>query len=194
MYDRGRTIGALIGGAFGTLFVWINSATFEFPTRTIVLVIAVAGFGVIIAQGVLNIRTWTTPVTAASSSRFKWHYWLIVGVEAVAIVSGSYVLTDQGYPELSIAWVAAVVGAHFFALAWALRFAQLHVLGATITACGLAGFLVRWCGQVEPIAIVSGVSPGFALLTFSLWASSPARRPVGAGEGDRTRSGTDGLD
>ncbi|ASR37655.1 hypothetical protein BAY61_24595 [Prauserella marina] len=178
---RGRAIGAQIGGVFGAVFVWINSAALTPSIRVPLLVIAGTSLVAVIALSIHSLRRRTASVTTTTGrSPFGWKYWLIVGIEAAALVGGSQVLTALGHPELGIAWVAVVVGTHFFALARVFRLARFHVLGAVITACGLAGFVIRWFGQIEPIAITSGVLTGFVLLAFSLWAFAPMRRPASA--------------
>lgn len=177
----GGVIGAQIGGVFGTMFVWINSAALALSARVPLLVIGGAALVAVIALSVRSLRRRTGSVgTTIGSSPFGGKYWLIVGIEAVALVGGSQVLTCLGHPELGIAWVAVVVGTHFFALARVFRLARFHVLGGIIVTCGAAGFGLRWLGQVEPIAIVSGVLTGLVLLAFSLWAFAPMRRSAGA--------------
>lgn len=163
------------------MFVWINSAALTPSIRVPLLVIAGTSLVAVIALSIHSLRRRTASVTTTTGrSPLDWKYWLIVGIEAVALVGGSQVLTALGHPELGIAWVAVVVGTHFFALARVFRLARFHVLGAVITACGLAGFVIRWFGQIEPIAIASGVLTGFVLLAFSLWAFAPMRRPASA--------------
>jgi hypothetical protein len=181
---RGREVGSLIGGGFGLAFVWINSGAVPAAARGVLLAVAVAA---LLAIVVLSARSFaaragrsepsldagasTTPDAAA----FGWRYWSIVAIEAVALFGGARVLSVLGHPELGIAWVAVVVGTHFFALARVFRLARFHVLGALVTALGLAGFALGAVGRDDAIPIVSGVVTGFVLLGFGLWALAPVR-------------------
>lgn len=54
--------------------------------------------------------------------------------------------------------------------------ARFHTLGVVITALGIAGFVLRAFGQVGPVAIVSGVASGIALLLFGLGAFISTQR------------------
>lgn len=180
---RGREVGSQIAGVFGMVFVWINSAGIPSPVRIPLLVVAGVALVLIV---VLSIRSYRkqagkrrAPVKSPDGSQarerspFGWKYWVIVGIEAIALFAGARVITGLGHPELGVAWVAFVVGTHFFALARIFRLRRFQVLGAVITAFGISGFVLRACGQVEPIAIVSGVASGFVLLGFGLGAFAP---------------------
>ena len=173
---RGREVGAQIAGVFGMVFVAVNSTALAPPVRIPLLVAAGIGLATIV---LLSIRSYRTQARAASStpggSPFGRAYWLVVGIEAVALFGGSRALTSLGHPELGVAWVAFVVGTHFFALARIFRLARFNVLGAIITVFGVAGFGLRALGHVEPIAVVSGVLSGLTLLAFGLWAFTPGR-------------------
>ncbi|MEU4388931.1 hypothetical protein [Promicromonospora sp. NPDC023805] len=187
---RGREIGSQIAGTFGMVFVSINSTTLAPPVRIPLLV--VAGIA-LLAIVLLSMRSYRQQARTASAlptdaaqpggqpsaqpvgSPFGRAYWLIVGIEAVALFGGIRIITGLGFPELGVAWVAFVVGTHFFALARIFRLARFHALGAIVTTFGIAGFVLRALGHVEPVAIVSGVLSGLALLAFALGAFAPAR-------------------
>jgi hypothetical protein len=188
---RGQVLGSQIAGVFGVVFVGINSAGLPSVARTVLLVLAGAALVAIIA---LSARTFRRKPRSRDTSvpgdpgpdrgpergvrkvPFGWRYWLVVGIEAVALFAGSRVVTGLGYPELGVAWVSVVVGTHFFALARIFHLVRFTVLGAVVTACGLAGFVLRIAGEVSAIAVVSGVVSGFVLLSFGLWAFAPARK------------------
>jgi hypothetical protein len=144
--------------------------------RTALIVLAGLALLTILVLSVRVYRRRPGPTGGVRRSLFGWKYWLVVAIEAVALFAGTRILTDLGHPELGVAWVAVVVGTHFFALARIFGLARFHVLGATITTCGLAGFVLRMLGEVDPIAVVSGVVSGFVLLAFGLWAFAPERR------------------
>ncbi|MCP2282352.1 hypothetical protein APR04_001250 [Promicromonospora umidemergens] len=190
----GREIGAQIAGAFGMVFVSINSTTLAPPVRVPLLVVAGTA---LLAIVLLSMRSYRRQAQAASAlpthtaqpggqpggSPFGRAYWLVVGIEAVALFGGIRIITGLGFPELGVAWVAFVVGTHFFALARIFRLARFHVLGAIVTTFGIAGFVLRALGHVEPITIVSGVLSGLALLAFALGAFAPARSVSPRGRG-----------
>lgn len=183
---RGREIGSQIAGAFGMVFVSINSTALAPQVRIPLLV--VAGIA-LLAIVLLSMRSYRQQALAVSvlpagtaqpggrpgGAPFGRAYWLIVVIEAVALFGGIRVITGLGFPELGVAWVAFVVGTHFFALARVFRLARFHALGAIVTTFGIAGFVLRTLGHVEPVAIVSGVLSGLALLAFALAAFAPAR-------------------
>lgn len=170
----GWEIGALIGGGFGLAFAWINSGDLPTLVRGAVLVASVAALAAIVLLSVRGYRQRAGAVGATSpGSAFGWKYWVIVGVEVVALVAGSQILSRLGYPELGVAWVALVVGTHFFPLGVIFRLRVFHVMGAVITGLGIAGFVVRALGYVDPIAVTSGVLSGIALLGFGLCAFLP---------------------
>jgi hypothetical protein len=184
---RGREVGSLIGGGFGLAFVWINSAALPAAARGTLLAVAGAGLLAII---VLSARSFAGQARGRSerpgdpgasatpgAAPFGRRYWSIVAIEAVALFGGARVLSLLGHPELGIAWVAVVVGTHFFALGGVFRLARFHVLGALVTALGLAGFALGAVGQDDAIPVVSGVVTGFVLLGFGLWAMAPMRIP-----------------
>jgi hypothetical protein len=124
---HGREAGSLIAGLFGSVFVWVNSAALA-PTVRIPLLAAV---GVaVIAIVLLSVRSFQkqnrpngNPGERPGSTQvrakvpFGWKYWLVVGIEAIALFGGTRFITALGYPELGVAWVALIVGMHFFPLA-----------------------------------------------------------------------------
>jgi hypothetical protein len=63
-----------------------------------------------------------------------------------------------------VAWVALVIGVHFFGLARAWHMPRYHWLGAAISILGLAGFLIYALGGTAPtVALVAGAGSGAAL-------------------------------
>ncbi|WP_239174659.1 hypothetical protein [Actinoplanes cyaneus] len=79
---------------------------------------------------------------------------------------GGLYLINQVFemPGAAIAWVAVVIGVHFFALAWAWRMPMYHWLGAAMTLLGLAGFVAYALGASDGIvALIAGVGSGAAL-------------------------------
>lgn len=176
----GREVGSLVAGVFGAVFVWVNSAAFLSTVR--ILLLAAVGVALIVIVS-LSVRSFQKqnranddpgerPGSTEVRARvpFGWKYWLVVGVEAIALFGGTRFITALGYPELGAAWVALIVGMHFFPLAHLFRVTRFHALGVVMTALGIAGFVLRAFGQVGSIAVISGVASGIALLLFGLGA------------------------
>lgn len=174
---RGVEIGSMIGGSFGLVFVGVNSGTLPGVLQMLVIGSAAVLFAVIVWLAVRALsarargrRSPQGDAPSASSRGFPRSYWVIVGIEAIALIGGAQLLARFGYPEFGVAWVAVVVGTHFFALARAFDLARFHLLGAVITLLGVAGFGLGGFGSAGLIPVVSGVASGFTLLVFALWA------------------------
>lgn len=176
----GAEIGSLIGGAFGLVFLLVNSTQFSTLGRILVLIVGIAVFAVIVFLAMRGIgrmkraqATAETGPTADMSPRtipFGRSYWIIVAVEALALFGGVRLLIGLGHPELGVAWVAFVVGTHFYALGYVFKLSRFHVLASVVTLCGIAGFIAFFASIPEFIPVFSGVISGFVLLAFGLWA------------------------
>lgn len=191
----GAEIGSLIGGAFGLVFLIINSSSFSTLGRILVLVMGIAAFAVIAflairrlgsrrrapvspagSDGSIRSTEATDPVEGQNESAprravpFGRSYWIIVAVEALALFGGSSLLSGLGHPELGVAWVAFVVGTHFYALGHVFKLNRFHVLATVVTLCGIAGFIAFFASIPAFIPIFSGIFSGFVLLAFGLWA------------------------
>jgi hypothetical protein len=174
----GQVVGSLIAIAFGTVFVVVNSGGLATPWPTVVRLAGVAVAAVLlIALFVRRPRPGPTapnPGTGGSTDRagagpatfFGYRrFWVIVAIEAAALFAGLYVINGVlGHSEVAVAWIAVVVGVHFFGLGRAFRLTRFHVLGAAMTALGVAGFVLDAVGAgAAVIGLVSGVLSGVAL-------------------------------
>lgn len=66
--------------------------------------------------------------------------------------------------RFTVAWIAVVVGMHFFGLGPIWRDSALYLVGAMVALLGLAGFVIGAAGgSAAVIALVSGVGSGAAL-------------------------------
>ncbi|BEL03387.1 hypothetical protein Q0Z83_015780 [Actinoplanes sichuanensis] len=160
----GMVIGSLIAISFGTVFMMVNSSGLPAPWP---LVIRAAGAVIAAVLVVALLRTartgrTTSPEGAGFADR---RYQVIVAVEVIALFGGLYVINQVlQRPETGIAWVAVVVGTHFFALAWAWRLPLFHWLGAAMTLLGLAGFVAYALGaSAATVALIAGVGSGLSL-------------------------------
>lgn len=153
---EGAEIGSLIGGAFGLVFLIVNSAGFSTLGR------------------MKRAQAQATDAHVRTASPFGRSYWIIVAVEALALFGGARLLSGMGHPELGVAWVAFVVGTHFYALGYVFKLGRFLVLATIVTLCGIAGFIVFFVGASDFIPVLAGIIPGFVLLAFGLWALVPA--------------------
>jgi hypothetical protein len=179
-----RKLGSLIGAIFGLIFVLANTGAFPSGVGMTLRAIAGLAFAVVL---VAALRRPGAPATEPLDSRtlggaFGRGYWLVVAAEVVAIVGGLAVLNGPlDAPQAAVAWIATVVGAHFFALGvvWAQPF--FHWLGGALLLCGLIGLVLAAAGASEaPIDAVAGVLPGALLLAVGIWGSTrPADAPAG---------------
>ncbi|SCF37971.1 hypothetical protein [Micromonospora mirobrigensis] len=162
----GLVVGSLVAISFGTVFVLVNSGGLAAPWP---LVIRVAGILVaaLLVVALLRVgRRAPAVVTGGPAAGFMdRRYWIIVAIEVVALFGGLNVINRVlDRPALAVAWVAVVVGVHFFGLGWIWRMPRFHWLGVVMTVLGLAGFLVHALGGgADAVALVAGVGSGAAL-------------------------------
>ncbi|MGO3022225.1 MAG: hypothetical protein ACTIIH_03155 [Brevibacterium sp.] len=174
----GAEIGALIGAGFGLLFLVLNTVQFSTLGRTLVITVGVVVFAV---RGLLRKRGGGDRLGASGDSgrreRTSWRaYWIIVLIEAVLLFAGTRLLASLGHSELGVAWVAVVVGTHFFALGWVFELDRFHVLATAVTLCGIGGFIAFFAAAPAFIPVISGVISGFVLLAVAVWALAPTER------------------
>jgi hypothetical protein len=158
-------LGWLIATVFALVFVEVNSGGlpggWSLGIRIGAAIVA-AGLLVAVLRAARMRPAGITPNRAWFADR---RYWMIVGLEAIALIGGLVVINVVlGRSELAVAWVAVVVGAHFFGLARLWRVRSLYVLGVVMVILGGVGFVLG--GLAAPtgaIGLVSGVGCGVAL-------------------------------
>ncbi|MET7833686.1 hypothetical protein ABZS44_12725 [Micromonospora sediminicola] len=175
----GLVIGSLVAISFGTVFVLVNSGGLAAPWP---LVVRVTGLLVaaLLLVGLFRVARRETPAPEREAAGFMdRRYWLVVALEAVALFGGLSVINNVlDRPEVAVAWVAVVVGVHFFGLAAVWRMPRYHWLGAVMTALGIAGFLVHaFGGSAATVALVAGVGCGAALFATVALALRDATTP-----------------
>jgi hypothetical protein len=159
----GQFTGLLIGLVFGLVFVEMNSGdlsdNWSFRLRAAGAVIAV-----ILLVGLLWRRRWLDQAGQAVD-RFDRRYWAVVAVEVVALLVGLAIIRHVLEADrFTVAWIAAVVGVHFFGLGAVWRDRPLYLVGTVLTLLGLAGFVIGAAGgSAAAIALVSGVGCGATL-------------------------------
>ncbi|WAL63247.1 hypothetical protein ORV05_19675 [Amycolatopsis cynarae] len=158
----GQATGYLIGILFGLVFVEVNARGLPGPWP---LVVRIAGVVIAVAL-FLAVRGGPGPADGGGFTPGRG-YWLVVAAEALALFGGLFVINGVlRHPQVAVAWIAVVVGVHFFALAAVFRLNRFHGLGAVLTVLGLAGFVLAALGaSAATVGVVSGVLSGLALFT-----------------------------
>jgi hypothetical protein len=161
----GITVGSVVAITFGTVFVLVNSADLPRPWPVVIRVAGLGAAALLLAGLAFVARTSPPQPQSPESGALDRRYWFIVAAEAVALFGGLYVVNGVLHrAAVSVAWVAVVVGVHFFGLARIWRIPLYHWLGATMTILGLAGFLIYAAGGgAGMIGLVAGVGCGAAL-------------------------------
>ena len=162
--SAGFVVGSVVAISFGTVFVLVNSGGVPAPWPLVIRVIGLLVAALLVAGLVLVVRRGST-VTPASASGFDHRYWLIVALEAGALFGGLAVINGVLHgTAVSVAWVALVVGVHFFGLARIWRMPLYYWLGAAMAILSLAGFLIYALGgSAAIVGLVAGVGSGTAL-------------------------------
>jgi hypothetical protein len=154
----GQFKGLLIGLVFGLIFVEVNSGDVAYPW-SFGLQVAGVMIAVILFVGLLWRRRWVDQA-AQAEGRFDRRYWVVVALlVGLVIING---VLDAG--RFAVAWIAVVVGVHFFGLGRIWRDRALYGAGAVLALLGLAGLVIGAAGgSAAAIALVSGVGSGAAL-------------------------------
>jgi hypothetical protein len=155
----------MVGITFGAVFVLVNSAGLAAAWPLVIRVVGLLVAALLLVGLVLVVRRTPPTTQAPAGGPVSRRYWLIVALEAAALFGGLAVVNGVLHRSaVSVAWVALVVGVHFFGLARIWRMRLYHLLGAAMTSLGLAGFLIYALGGGAPmVALVAGVGSGTAL-------------------------------
>lgn len=164
---RQQFLGALIGAAFGAVFVLVNSgdpvpAALGWGLRALaVLALAAVLF--------LGLRAGGRP-TLDGRPMFGPSYRIVVIGEVVLLIAGFFVLSLLDAPvQANVAWIATVVGLHFVALASAWKTRSILVVGVVLTVLGVVGLGLLGSPALPWVPFVSGVLSGVTLLGGSLY-------------------------
>jgi hypothetical protein len=162
---RDAAVTAAIFGFFGAgWYGWAQDAP---PERWRPLLIGGSAIGVLtaVAGGLVAWQRWSD--ASAIDAQTGPVFGIIVLVEFGLSGIGAAVLTRRQRGELVPAWVALVVGLHFFPLAALLQYPLLHVVAALVTLASIVAIpLARARGLA--ISFVIGVSVGSVLLAAAL--------------------------
>lgn len=168
-------VGGLVVLVFGLIFVEADLSGLSSGVQTTVRIVAL-----IVALALFSVINRARRAAGATRGEFGRQYWTIVAVEVVALLAGIVVINSVfGAHELTVPWIAVVVGVHFFAFIrlWGSR--VYLVLGVVVTLLGVAGFVVYALGgSLLTIRLVSGICSGIVLY---LAAANSLLRMRGAG-------------
>lgn len=158
---------AILGFFASSWFGW----SMEDPSvskRRWLVAAAVISLLVAAGGGFLAWRNWNEgTVFDEGTSRL---FGIVVGLEVLLSGLGAWFLSSRKKSELIPAWIALVVGVHFFPLGALLRYPMLYVLAAAMTIAAIGGVLYARSRSL-PISAVTGVGAGSLLLggaVFSL--------------------------
>lgn len=148
----GRPAGSLIGAAFGLVLVVVNAGPLPAAASVPLRVLGVAIFVAVLSAVFSHRRPRDCPPGHPVGRPYR----LVVASMVIALIGGRILLDGPlGLP--------------------------FTVLGATVAACGIAGFAPVATGAGStPLAVVSGVVPGPVLLAFAWWGARHTDR-VAAG-------------
>jgi hypothetical protein len=160
----GMVIGCLIALSFGTVFVMVNSGGLDQPWQWVIRGLGLAIAAVLLVALFRTART-ARPQETSGPGFADRRFQVIVALEVIALFGGLYVINSVlDRSELGVAWVAVVVGVHFYALGWAWGMTFYHWLATAMTALGVGGFVAYAAGAGETaVALISGVGSGLAL-------------------------------
>jgi hypothetical protein len=158
--------GGLIAVIFGLIFIEANDGqlqhTWQTPVRVAGALVAAVLIGAL--SRARRIQSRTEPAQAGRPG-FGRGYWVIVAAEVVALVAGLVVIEYVIKADtLTVAWIAFVVGVHFFGLGVVWKAAVFHVIGVALALLGVAGCVIYAAsGPGWLVAVVSGVVSGLVL-------------------------------
>jgi len=159
---------ALIEGFFG--FVWFGwgQANASSGLRVLLAAGGVVAALVALAGGVQAFRSPAS--TSALHDRQAWRrYGRIVGVEFTLAGVGAAVLAVAGQGDFIPVWICAVVGVHFFPLAFLLKDRLLVPLGVLTTTVALVALIAGLATDLAPSS-VTGIGAGVLLTVFAVTA------------------------
>lgn len=170
---RTLTIGHLIGGSFGLVFVLVNGGWLPTVGQWILSIVGIVAFVVVMVAFVMTVRRGSA---GRPDVGFTGRYWLIVGAEVILLFGGLAVVRAVE-PAAALGWVALVVGVHFIPMAWLWPAGRTEFLtiGVVMAALGLIGLALAFAtGDGPLVAFIAGVGSGVVLLGSAVLAALPA--------------------
>lgn len=151
-------------------FVWSGWAQEEPPShfsyRFILGGLGAAGLALAVPSILIAIRNWGEPSAISTGATAFTVYIVIVWVEVIAGGVLGFLAIRSGHSEWVAPLILAIVGIHFFALAFVFAQPVLHLSGALITLIAIVAFFLPrglaapsfWCGLLgAPVFLVIGL-------------------------------------
>jgi hypothetical protein len=162
---RDAAVTAAIFGFFGAgWFGWAQEAPPE-RWRPFLIGGSVIGMLTAIAGGVQAWRHWSG--SSAIDAQTAPTFGIIVGIEVALAGIGAAILARRQRSELVPAWVALVVGVHFFPLAPLLAYPLLYLVAALVTAAALVATPLARARGLQ-VSATTGLTVGAVLLGAAL--------------------------
>ncbi|WP_017579184.1 hypothetical protein [Nocardiopsis valliformis] len=165
-----RFAGFFVASVFGLAFVLINSGP-PLPSGVSMGVrgLAVAAAVAIVGLAVLGMRKESRTEAgdaSAGAPRFGAFFGMVTTIEVLLIIGGAQTISrlDSIPDQAGVAWVALVVGLHFFPLAWHWKQPEILTVAWYGTVLGGIGLLMALLGHPDWVPLVSGVVTGAGFL------------------------------
>src|SRR4051812_41854370 len=111
----GYVVGSIVAIGFGTSFVIANSGGLDSPWPLILRVAAALVAAALLVATLRSQRTAPPEAAAGAAGFMRRGYWIVVALEAAALFGGLFVINGVLHRQaVSVAWVALVVGVHFY--------------------------------------------------------------------------------
>lgn len=150
-------------------FVWSGWAQEEPPShfsyRFILGGLGAAGLALAVPSILIAIRNWGEP-SAISTGTTAFTVYIVVWAEVIAGGVLGFLAIRSGHSEWVAPLILAIVGIHFFALAFVFAQPVLHLSGVLITLIAIVAFFLPrgpaapsfWCGLLgAPVFLVIGL-------------------------------------
>lgn len=125
----------------------------------------------LIGGGLLAWQHWSDGTVF--DDQVGYRFGLVVGIEFASAGIGAALLAWRGRSDLISAWIAFVVGVHFFPVAVVLSIPALHIVALLVTAVAVVSVFVARAKELTVSAAV-GLGTGCVLLSAALLASADA--------------------
>ncbi len=172
-----RSTGAIIMSLFATLWAFL-ALHLSGQGLWIQVMPFVVSLGLILAA--LNGARHAAPPSLEDRKRIGRTVMIWSAVEGLAIFAGVNVLANTGHGEWTVAFVAAVVGLHFFPLAVGLRAPLYWLTGLGLIGMAVAGVVLVPFGVTQDATIGLGCAMILWLTAFIVIVFAPKARALAA--------------
>ncbi|GAA1459560.1 hypothetical protein NE857_02200 [Nocardiopsis exhalans] len=181
-----RFAGFFVASVFGLAFVLINSGPPLPPAVSMgVRGLAVAAAVAIVGLVVLRVRKENRSEEGDAppgAPRFGAFFGVVTTIEVLLIIGGAQTISrlDAVPDQAGVAWVALIVGLHFFPLAWYWKQPEILYVAGYGTVLGGIGLAMALLGHPDWVPLVSGVVTGTGFLLGPLVVLILMNRGAGA--------------